>query len=235
MLAPRTGWGLADIAVLRGWDERLATDFSDQAWQFRLEWLKRGAWVIALAVPATFALHLGFWALLLVAYPRSVRVQTHIFYNPLARKILGLGYVDILLTWIPFLRRRLFDPFRDPLAGDTDRVGPADRDGNYYPKSEVAVLQRLELERGIRESEQDALAGTLAGSAGSVVWALAACAVRPSCSARRGAERQATFGTSWAPTPRGDFHSSISVPAIVGLISPMPSVRASEAWVATKI
>ena len=172
-LAPRTAWGIADIAVLRGWDKRLATDFADQAWQFRLEWLKRSALAIALAIPATLALHFAFWALLLVAYPRSVRLRTHIFYNPLARKILGLGYIDILLTWIPFLRRRLFAPFRDSLVGETDRVDPTDRESNYYPKSEVAVLQRLELERSIRESERDAVAGTLTGSAGSVVTALA--------------------------------------------------------------
>ena len=173
-LAPRTEWGITDIAVLRGWDNRLATDFADQAWQFRLEWLKRGAFAIAVAVPAAFALHLAFWGLLLFAYPRSVRLQTHVFYNPLARKILGFGYIDILLTWVPFLRRRLFAPFRDSLAGETDRVAPTDRESNYYPKSEVVVLQRLELERSIRDSERNALAGRLAGSAGSVVTALAA-------------------------------------------------------------
>ncbi|MCZ6640400.1 MAG: HEAT repeat domain-containing protein [Gammaproteobacteria bacterium] len=62
--------------------------------------------------------HLLFWSLLVIAYPRSVWVQTWFFWNPWMLRIAGLGYVNLVLTSVPFLRRLLFAPFRDALVAD---------------------------------------------------------------------------------------------------------------------
>ncbi|MFY0562690.1 HEAT repeat domain-containing protein [Archangium lansingense] len=59
----------------------------------------------------SWAAHAGFWFLLLFFYPRSPQVQAFFFWNPWVRRITGLGYVSLLLTWVPFLRRRLLSPF----------------------------------------------------------------------------------------------------------------------------
>ena len=64
--------------------------------------------------------HVGFWLLLIFFYPRSVQVQALFFWNPWVRRILGFGYVGLLLTWVPFLRRRLLSPFHGLLLADAD-------------------------------------------------------------------------------------------------------------------
>ena len=70
-------------------------------------WITR-AWLI----------QIGFWIALIFIYPKSVQVQAIFFWNPKIRKILGLWYVDLALTWIPFLRRKLFVPFKESLLAD---------------------------------------------------------------------------------------------------------------------
>jgi hypothetical protein len=61
--------------------------------------------------------HLAIWLALILAYPKSPQVQT-IFWNPWVRRIGGFGYIGLLLTWIPYLRRRLFEPFKPLLVAD---------------------------------------------------------------------------------------------------------------------
>lgn len=171
--ADGSGWDLAAVKDLRAWDERLAPGFPEQAGTVRWEGRKRAAFLLAAAVPGALALHLAFWTLLLAAYPRSVRVQTHVFYNPLARKILGLGYVDLLLVWIGPIRRRLFEPFRASLSGEVDRIAPVGVAGSYYPRSGVTAVPRADLQRGIREAERLALAGAIAEDQRGILDALA--------------------------------------------------------------
>ena len=60
------------------------------------------------------------WAILILVYPRSRTVQAIFFWNPRVRRLVGLGYIQFLLTWVPFLRRKLFAPFRDSLLSDSD-------------------------------------------------------------------------------------------------------------------
>jgi hypothetical protein len=62
--------------------------------------------------------HVAFWLALILVYPKSRQVQAIFFWNPWVRKILGLGYVGFALTWVPFLRRKLFEPFRESLLAD---------------------------------------------------------------------------------------------------------------------
>jgi HEAT repeat protein len=62
--------------------------------------------------------HAAFWLALIFAYPKSPQIQAIFFWNPWVRKIMGLGYVGFALTWVPFLRRSLFAPFRESLLAD---------------------------------------------------------------------------------------------------------------------
>ena len=64
--------------------------------------------------------HIAFWLALIFAYPKFPQIQAIFFWNPSVRKILGIGYVDFLLTWIPFLRRKLFEPFKPSLLADAN-------------------------------------------------------------------------------------------------------------------
>lgn len=82
--------------------------------------------------------HATFWLALIFVYPRSPYVQAIFFWNPWIRKITGLGYVGFALTWIPFLRTKLFEPFRDSLLSDA-----ALEHFNlqtYFPASEVRAF-----------------------------------------------------------------------------------------------
>jgi hypothetical protein len=54
--------------------------------------------------------HGATWLGLVLAYPYFVKVRSIFFWNPWIRKIAGLGYVDWLLTKIPFLSRRFLPP-----------------------------------------------------------------------------------------------------------------------------
>jgi hypothetical protein len=172
-LAPQVGWGVADTGLLRQWDSELSRDLPDQVWPIRREWLLRAALLLLLAIPAALFLHLAFWCVLLAAYRRSTRVQTHIFYNPLARKILGFGYVDILLVWIGPLRRLLFAPFVGGMAGDVGRRSLGTKEAPYYPNSHIVKLDRSNLSAGLKDAEREALSGGLKTSALPIISGLA--------------------------------------------------------------
>jgi hypothetical protein len=79
--------------------------------------------------------HLFFWILLVYVYPRSTQVQAFFFSDAWARRFLGLYYVDLLLTYTPFLRNRLLAPFREELIADA-RTGD-DNLKQYFEDIEV--------------------------------------------------------------------------------------------------
>jgi HEAT repeat protein len=86
--------------------------------------------------------HVGFWLLLIFAYPRSPQIQAIFFWNPWVRNILGVGYVSFVLTWIPFLRRKLFQPFQSSLLAD---AGLTHFIPNlYFPDSNVQIDDGIE-------------------------------------------------------------------------------------------
>jgi HEAT repeat protein len=62
--------------------------------------------------------HAAIWLALIFVYPKFSQVQAIFFWNPWMRKFFGFGYVGVALTWVPFLRRKLFEPFRTPLLAD---------------------------------------------------------------------------------------------------------------------
>jgi HEAT repeat protein len=85
----------------------------------------------------TILIHATFWLALIFAYPKSAQVQAIFFWNPWVRKILGVGYVGFLLTWVPYLRRKLFEPFKPSLLAD---AGLNNFDNQtYFPQSKVKL------------------------------------------------------------------------------------------------
>jgi hypothetical protein len=69
--------------------------------------------------------------------PNFPQVQAIFFWNPWVRKILGVGYVGFLLTWVPFLRRKLFEPFKPSLLADAGLDNFTSQ--HYFPESKVKV------------------------------------------------------------------------------------------------
>jgi hypothetical protein len=85
----------------------------------------------------TILIHAAFWLALIFAYPKFPQVQAIFFWNPWVRKILGVGYVGFLLTWVPYLRRKLFEPFKPSLLADAGLDNFDDH--TYFPESIVKL------------------------------------------------------------------------------------------------
>ena len=94
-------------------DKTLAT-LDDRKQSFLLQSVTK--WVSA--GKEVWLAHAAFWLALILVYPKSPQIQAIFFWNPWVRKIMGLGYVGFALTWVPFLRRKLFAPFRESLLAD---------------------------------------------------------------------------------------------------------------------
>ncbi|OEU70510.1 MAG: hypothetical protein BA863_04470 [Desulfovibrio sp. S3730MH75] len=82
-----------------------------------------------------WAVHVAFWLVLISVYPKSTMIQAIFFWNPYLRKIMGLGYINFALTWVPYLRQKLFAPFHDSLLADAE-LDTFD-DEAYFEKSKV--------------------------------------------------------------------------------------------------
>lgn len=79
--------------------------------------------------------HVLFWLALITVYPLSRIVQAIFFWNPWVRRFTGLGYVGFALTWVPFLRTKLFAPFKPSLVADA--ALDAFDEAAYFPDSVV--------------------------------------------------------------------------------------------------
>jgi HEAT repeat protein len=113
-----------------GVDKTLAT-LGDRKQSFLLQFA--GKWLAARK--EIWLVHVAFWLALILVYPKSPQVQAIFFWNPWVRKIIGLGYVGFALTWVPFLRRKLFEPFRGSLLADAglENFKPA----AYFENSDI--------------------------------------------------------------------------------------------------
>lgn len=130
-------WQTADLLLLKQhYDNLKAANFANvDSVQTTIASLEGWQWLSASR--NLILTHAAFWLALIFAYPKFPQVQAFFFWNPWMRKILGLGYVGLLLTWVPFLRRKLFEPFKPSLLADANlhHFNP-DR---YFPNSQVQL------------------------------------------------------------------------------------------------
>ena len=131
-------YDLESQSTLKWWAEALERDQSTLASQLQTERRKRVAVGAFIAVPAALLLHLSVWAVLLAGYPRSPTLQAVVFWNPFVRKVIGFGYIDLVLLYVPFARQRLFAPFASDFLRDVhDSRGPAPESYGYFAGSLV--------------------------------------------------------------------------------------------------
>ncbi len=128
-------WKPQDIALLQSHYNNLKAVNSTHADAIQSVIVKLEGWQWLFKARNTIIIHAAFWLGLIFAYPKYPQIQAIFFWNPWVRKILGMGYVGFLLTWVPFLRRKLFEPFQPSLLAD---AGLDNFDDNaYFPESMV--------------------------------------------------------------------------------------------------
>ncbi len=141
----RGQWSASDVALLQAHKSSLQAlrPMHAETVQGAIDSIER--WRLLKTFGWSWATHAGFWILLLFFYPRSPKVQAFFFWNPWVRKLTGLGYVNLLLTWVPLLRHRLLAPFSRQLLADADLERfSAD---TYFSRSEVLVSSTGRRER----------------------------------------------------------------------------------------
>ncbi|GET42481.1 HEAT repeat domain-containing protein [Microseira wollei] len=117
IVAQQISWKPQDILLLQTHYKNLEGKYNDaDTVQSAINKLEFWQWIFN--ARNTILIHTTFWLALIFAYPKSVQVQAIFFWNPWVRKILGMGYVGFLLTWVPYLRRKLFEPFKPSLLAD---------------------------------------------------------------------------------------------------------------------
>jgi len=96
--------------------------------------------------------HPLLWIVLIQVYPVSRHIRVIFFWNPYVRKIVGLGYIHVALTRLPYFRHKLFEPFRESLLSDA-RLNDFD-EAMYFKHSEVvskASQKTLPIQEAIPE------------------------------------------------------------------------------------
>ncbi|MEN4918421.1 hypothetical protein ABE485_07095 [Achromobacter spanius] len=115
---PALPYELESQTALSWWKNALLNDQPQLASQLQSEHRRRMILSVIVGVPAVILLHLSVWAILLAGYPRSATLQAVVFWNPFVRKVTGFGYIDLVLLYTPFARRRLFAPFASEFLRD---------------------------------------------------------------------------------------------------------------------
>ncbi|WP_442944133.1 HEAT repeat domain-containing protein [Nostoc sp.] len=136
-------WKLQNIVLLQNHYSNLEQVHSTNAnaVQSAIDKLKVWRWFVL--ARNTILIHAAFWLALIFAYPKFPQVQAIFFWNPWVRRILGIGYVGFLLAWVPFLRRKLFEPFQPSLLADAGLDNFNDK--TYFPESRVKIPNSEEI------------------------------------------------------------------------------------------
>jgi hypothetical protein len=160
-------WQKTDLPLLfQVRDALRAANYETSATSGAILRLKIG-WALSWLGWATLA-HLGFWAVLVTIYPHSPRIQAVVFWNPWVRQLFGLLYVGLLIVYVPFLRARMFAPFRSNLIEDaqlsedtSDLVGKLE---HYYTETLVEFSEPRQ-----HESRQERVVEAIPELCGHVV------------------------------------------------------------------
>ncbi len=132
----KTGrWRTDDLPLLKTHATNLAAVGSTHAAAVQQVIASVEATDYGLAIAKIALGHVLFWLALITVYPRSRIVQAIFFWNPWVRRFTGLGYVGFALTWVPFLRTKLFAPFKPSLVADA--ALDAFDEAAYFPDSVV--------------------------------------------------------------------------------------------------
>ncbi|MEH2167009.1 MAG: HEAT repeat domain-containing protein [Nostoc sp.] len=137
VVARKLSWQPQDIGILNTHYNNLKNAGYNEADSLQSIIVNLKGWQWFFNARMTILIHAAFWLLLIFAYPKFPQVQAIFFWNPWVRRILGVGYVGFLLAWIPFFRRKLFEPFKPSLLADAglDNFNPQ----TYFPESQVKV------------------------------------------------------------------------------------------------
>ncbi len=136
-VARKVSWKPQDITLLQNHYKNLQAGKFTQADAVESVIRNLEGWKWFFSARNTILAHLAFWLALIFAYPKFPQVQAIFFWNPWVRKILGVGYVGFLLTWVPFLCRKLFEPFKPSLLADAGLDNFTSL--AYFPESKVKV------------------------------------------------------------------------------------------------
>ena len=141
-VADGVSWKPQDIVLLQTHYNNLKGK-DNAAYKVQLAINKIAIWKWLANARNTILIHAAFWLALIFAYPKFPQVQAIFFWNPWVRKILGVGYVGFLLTWVPYLRCKLFEPFKPSLLADArlDYFTSL----AYFPESKVKVPSSEEI------------------------------------------------------------------------------------------
>jgi HEAT repeat protein len=131
----RGRWERADLALLQQHERNLSGLHPTQAETLGGVIASLERWRVLRGFGWGWTVHAAFWLVLLFVYPRSPQVQAVFFWNPWVRRITGFGYVGLLLTWVPFFRRRLLSPFGPLLLAEARLEGFSA--SAYFDRAEV--------------------------------------------------------------------------------------------------
>ncbi|MEH1844000.1 MAG: HEAT repeat domain-containing protein [Nostoc sp.] len=137
VVARKVSWQPQDIVILETHYNNLKKGGYNEADSLQSVIVNLKGWQWFFNARMIILIHATFWLALIFAYPQFPQVQAIFFWNPWVRRILGVGYVGFLLAWIPFFRRKLFEPFKPSLLADAglDNFNPQ----TYFPESKVKV------------------------------------------------------------------------------------------------
>jgi hypothetical protein len=126
---------------LEYWEQKLRPTYTQIADQIKSERNKRMLYAALIGVPLALLVHIAAWILILTLYPRYTAIQAIVLWNPWFRKVMGLGYFDIVLLAWPFARRQLFAPFREQLLGDVLQQSEGELDRRHYFQDSLVRLR----------------------------------------------------------------------------------------------
>ncbi|MBE9004092.1 HEAT repeat domain-containing protein [Fortiea sp. LEGE XX443] len=137
VVARKVSWQPQDILLLETHYRNLKKAGFNEADSLQSVIVNLKGWQWFFNARITILTHAAFWLALIFAYPKFPQVQAIFFWNPWVRRILGVGYVGFLLTWVPYFRRKLFEPFKPSLLADARLDNFHDQ--SYFPESRVKV------------------------------------------------------------------------------------------------
>ncbi|QIR35526.1 hypothetical protein HCG51_01340 [Tolypothrix sp. PCC 7910] len=150
VVADLVTWQANDITLLERHHRNLTNGDYKQADTVRRVIDNLAFWKWFFLARNIILIHFAIWLTLILAYPKFTQILAPLFWHPWARRILGFGYIGLLLTFVPWLRHRLLQPFQPLLLADAGLDNFVEQ--AYFGESFVKV-PRGERERGRGKGE----------------------------------------------------------------------------------